>query len=141
MSQKRRDKKDKKGKKDSFIGSKSVKILKQEIFDHYLSGQDVALVMFYDPKNAQSQLAKPHFVKAASIVKKQNVGFAAVNCALEGKLCQEEEIRDLPTLKLYSRGRYLRMQNPMSDYNQLLKIIDSMPILPPKPVRNIQFKI
>lgn len=141
MSQNKRDKKDKKGKKDSFIANKSVKILKQEIFDHYLAGQDVALVMFYDPKNAQSQLAKPHFVKAAASVKKQNVGFAAVNCATEDKLCQAEEIRDLPTLKLYSRGRYLRMQNPMTDYTQLLKIIDSMPALPPKPVRSVQFKL
>ncbi|BFZ06886.1 hypothetical protein BsWGS_09925 [Bradybaena similaris] len=141
MSLKKSDKKDKKGKKDSFIATKSVKILKQEIFDHYLSGQDVALVMFYDPKNAQSQLAKPHFVKAAETVKKHNVAFAAVNCAIEDKLCRAEEIRDLPTLKLYSRGRYLRMQNPMSDYIQLLKLIDSMPALPPKPVKTVQFKI
>lgn len=122
----------KKSKTDTFTGTKAIVTLREEVFNNYLSDQEVAFVMFYDPKGAPSQITKPHFIKAAKTAKKSNAVFAAVNCEDEKNLCQTELIKELPVFRLYSRGRVVRDQNPLNDYKQILKVVEEAPIFPAK---------
>lgn len=137
MAQKKNNKK---SKTDKFFGTRYVTSLQEETFGDFLSDQDVALVMFYSPKNPHSHLSRTHFVKAVKSSRKDNVTFAAVNCDEERRLCLDENVRSLPDFKIYSRGRLVSNQGVMTDYRQIMKVVDESPILPPKPVSKTIFR-
>lgn len=50
---------------DPWIGSRLVEGLRESIFMEYLTAKDVALVMFYDPKEGMCEWSKKHFLKVS----------------------------------------------------------------------------
>ncbi|BFZ11503.1 hypothetical protein BsWGS_14542 [Bradybaena similaris] len=131
-------KKYKKLKPDSFLGVSSILSLQEDSFGSYLNEKDVALVMFYDPKNAFSQLSKSHFIKALKTNKRGNVSFAAVNCENERKLCIAENVGEIPSLKLYSHGNLVSSPG-LTDYRKIVDVLEQAPVLPPKPSSKSMF--
>ncbi|XP_059144211.1 uncharacterized protein LOC131931432 [Physella acuta] len=124
---------------DPWIGSRLVEGLRESIFMEYLTEKDVALVMFYDPKEGMCDWSKKHFLKAAKITERENHGYAAVDCTKEADVCENESVLSLPTFKLYSRGKVMgTYTNPLAfTYHTMARYVENAPVLtePPRPKR------
>eukprot|EP00474_Spongospora_subterranea_P009288 CRZ09746.1 hypothetical protein [Spongospora subterranea] len=72
--------------------------------------QDVALVMFYSPQCGHCHKAAPQVIKIADKMKGAAI-IGAVNCGMNGDLCQQFEISHYPTMKLF----HYRMHNQPED--------------------------
>ncbi|XP_059161780.1 protein disulfide-isomerase A5-like [Physella acuta] len=124
----------KKVKPDEFSGSPSVMGLQEHTFKDYLTEQNVALVMFYNPTCPECQRCKPHFVKAAQTTKK-DAGhiFAAINCVEYPEVCKSQNVfaRHLPTFRLYARGKFVKTAEIL-DYREMRKLVEETPFFPPQ---------
>ncbi|KAI8787734.1 protein disulfide-isomerase A5-like isoform X2 [Biomphalaria glabrata] len=121
-------------KPDAFAQSPAVMGLQDTTFSDYLSEQNIALVMFYNPSCPECQRCKPHFVKAANTAKKEAGHiFAAVNCAEFPHVCKMENVfnRHLPAFLLYARGKKLSEVVNYMDYKELRKLVEECPFFPP----------
>ncbi|BFZ11603.1 hypothetical protein BsWGS_14642 [Bradybaena similaris] len=127
-------------KPDSFLGVKRILSLQEDTFSSYLNEKDVALVLFYDPKNTFSKMSKGHFIKALKANKRGNVSFAAVNCENERKLCIAENVGEIPSLKLYSHGNLISDPG-LTDYRKIVDVLEKAPVLPPKPTSRSIFNL
>ncbi|KAK3749756.1 hypothetical protein RRG08_046261 [Elysia crispata] len=117
-------------KYDKFIGTRQVMTLDEQTFQDYLTDQNVALVMFYNPQDPESQRTKPHFVKAAKTTSKENrKAYAAVNCVAEPDLCASQNAFPdmLPMMKLYARGKFLSNHGKSLDYREIRELVEETP--------------
>ncbi|RUS81748.1 hypothetical protein EGW08_010502 [Elysia chlorotica] len=122
-------------KYDKFIGTRQVMTLDEQTFHDYLTDQNVALVMFYNPQCPECQRHKPHFVKAAKTTSKENRrAYAAVNCAAEPDLCNAQNAFPdmLPLMKLYARGKFLSNHAKTLDYREIKELVEETPFFPAK---------
>ena len=122
-------------KYDKFIGMRSVMTLDEHTFQDYLGDQNIALVMFYNPQDPESQRSKPHFVKAAKTTSKDNRrAYAAVNCVTEPELCHSQNAFPgmLPVMKLYARGKFLSNHGKSLDYREIRGLVEDTPFFPTK---------
>ncbi|GFO48192.1 protein disulfide-isomerase a5 [Plakobranchus ocellatus] len=125
-------------KYDKFIGTRAIMTLDEQSFQDYLSDQSIALVMFYNPRDPESQRSKPHFVKAAKTTPRENRrAFAAVNCLKEPELCASQNAYPelLPVLKLYARGKFVSNHGRVLDYREIRGLVEDTPFFPHKAFR------
>ncbi|BFZ13931.1 hypothetical protein BsWGS_16970 [Bradybaena similaris] len=101
-------------------------------FDGFIKKHNKTLVMFFDSLKTDSFLPSKEFA-AASIKARhtQNHVFAAVDCHVEGKLCCRENVKQLPSLKLYSNGFLVSSLSVLKDFgsDQMNMLMTMAPVL------------
>lgn len=89
---------------DPYVNCPLVPGLNKCTFWSYINNLDVALVMYYDPCEPDSGIAKLQVRGASSRTERPNHKYLAVDCSTETELCKMQNINTIPTYQLFSRG-------------------------------------
>ncbi|CAG0921552.1 unnamed protein product [Notodromas monacha] len=116
-------------------GGENVLVLNKDNFVESLEPVEAALVMYYAPWCGHCKSMKNDYALAAESIKKDGIDtfrFAAVDCTVETALAESAGVRSFPTLKYYSKGKFV------SDYRRGRKRDDlvSFSKSPPSPDSN-----
>lgn len=69
-----------------------------------ITKEPLVLVEFFAPWCGHCKSLAPHYEEAATKLKDKGIKLAKVNCVDEADLCQENEIRGYPTLRVFRNG-------------------------------------
>ncbi|BFZ24121.1 hypothetical protein BsWGS_27160 [Bradybaena similaris] len=89
---------------DPYVNCPLVPGLNSCTFWPYVKNLDVTLVMYYDPCEADSGIAKIQVRGASVRTERPNHKYVAVDCSTETELCKMQNITTLPSYQLFSRG-------------------------------------
>ncbi|GJN93840.1 hypothetical protein Rhopal_006899-T1 [Rhodotorula paludigena] len=68
------------------------------------ANQPLALIEFFAPWCGHCKALAPHYEEAATILKKDNIPIAKVDCTVETDLCSSQGVNGYPTLKVFRKG-------------------------------------
>ncbi|KAH3868542.1 protein disulfide-isomerase A5-like [Dreissena polymorpha] len=107
----------------------NVKHLTGADFSSFLKSKQAVLVMFYAPWCGHCKKAKPFYQGAADKLADETRALAAVDCTAESnkEICNKEEVKGFPTLKLYIKGKYLSEYNGDRTEEEFYKFILNAP--------------
>ncbi|KAJ1562284.1 protein disulfide-isomerase precursor, partial [Cladochytrium tenue] len=74
-----------------------VVVLTAETFKSFVDAEPLSLIEFYAP-------LAPEYEVAATTLKPSNVKLAKVDCMAEQEICNEQDVRGFPTLKVFRKG-------------------------------------
>ncbi|GAA5863327.1 hypothetical protein JCM8547_006948 [Rhodosporidiobolus lusitaniae] len=83
--------------------SSDVVELSQSTFPDF-AAQDLSLVEFFAPWCGHCKALAPHYEEAATILKKDKIQIAKVDCTVETELCSSQGVNGYPTLKVFRKG-------------------------------------
>ncbi|CAG5135039.1 unnamed protein product [Candidula unifasciata] len=118
--------------KDPFFDSDYVFRLTSCNFTPFIQRKDIALVMFYgDESDHQAVWAKLQINMASEASKRENHGYAAVNCNTDSELCASERVCKTPMYKVYSRGNVLSSIQEISSLqaSEIKMLVEKAPVL------------
>lgn len=88
----------------TIVNASDVVDLNAGTFDKFLKDEKLTLVEFYAPWCGHCKALAPQYEEAATQLKKDGVLIAKVNCEEHQKLCESQDVRGYPTLKVFSEG-------------------------------------
>ncbi|KAI0796674.1 protein disulfide isomerase [Abortiporus biennis] len=94
------------------VNASDVIDLTPDTFDDTVKPESLILVEFFAPWCGHCKALAPHYEEAATALKEHGIKLAKVNCVDEADLCQKEEIRGYPTLRVYRDGEFSEYSGP-----------------------------
>lgn len=73
-------------------------------FGKYIDSHPLVLAEFFAPWCGHCKSLAPHYVEAASILKRQNISLAQIDCTEDQELCMDQGIRGYPSLRIFKDG-------------------------------------
>ncbi|BFZ25295.1 hypothetical protein BsWGS_28334 [Bradybaena similaris] len=95
----------------------------------YMITKDAVMIFFYEPSDPVSQMLRPTVKKAARTTERPNHAYVAVNCRVNRKICELQEICTIPYFKLYSRGRPVGGYDDETSAEDLKRFVEMSPVL------------
>jgi len=86
------------------VSASDVVDLTKSAFDDFVGDSPLALVEFFAPWCGHCKSLAPHYEEAATILKKDNIPIAKVDCTVETELCSAQGVNGYPTLKVFRNG-------------------------------------
>ncbi|GAA6036211.1 hypothetical protein JCM8097_006838 [Rhodosporidiobolus ruineniae] len=83
--------------------SSDVVELTQSSFGDF-AASDLSLIEFFAPWCGHCKALAPHYEEAATILKKDKIPIAKVDCTVETELCSSQGVNGYPTLKVFRKG-------------------------------------
>ncbi|BGP57984.1 hypothetical protein JCM8202_001926 [Rhodotorula sphaerocarpa] len=78
--------------------------LTQSGFDEFIQDSPLALVEFFAPWCGHCKALAPHYEEAATILKKDEIPIAKVDCTVAADVCSGQGVNGYPTLKVFRNG-------------------------------------
>ncbi|KAL1921862.1 uncharacterized protein VTP21DRAFT_10504 [Calcarisporiella thermophila] len=97
------------------VAASDVLSLTQANFKEVVDGEKIIMVKFYDPSCKHCTKMMPEYERAATLLKKSSLPLATVNCVAERSLCEEFEVTNFPTIKLFKE------ESDLLEFNGQLK--------------------
>ncbi|GAA6015474.1 hypothetical protein JCM10207_008607 [Rhodosporidiobolus poonsookiae] len=78
--------------------------LTQSTHKDFIEGSPLSLVEYFAPWCGHCKALAPHYEEAATILKKENIPIAKVDCTVETEVCSGQGVNGYPTLKVFRNG-------------------------------------
>ncbi|KRZ15094.1 Protein disulfide-isomerase A3 [Trichinella pseudospiralis] len=97
-------------------------------FDERIKQHDLILVEFYAPWCGHCKRLAPEYEKAATLLKNADtpVPLAKVDCDANKVLCETQNVRGFPTLKIFRKGSYVSDYDGPREANGIYKHMGGM---------------
>ncbi|KAF7795266.1 hypothetical protein EIP86_006419 [Pleurotus ostreatoroseus] len=94
------------------VAASDVIDLTPDNFDEIVKPEALMLVEFFAPWCGHCKALAPHYEEAATTLKERGLKLAKVNCVDEADLCQANEIKGYPTVRVYRHGEFSDYPGP-----------------------------
>ncbi|KAJ1607178.1 thioredoxin [Cryptosporidium canis] len=90
------------------------------------SKNNLWFIKFYAPWCGHCRNLYPEIIKVSEHYKNnENVKVAKVDCSVEKKICKEQNVHGYPTMRIYSKGKFIRQyKRPRRTHTDIIHFID-----------------